>query len=268
MEIITSTKNPLIKKLLDLEKPRIRKESGLFVIEGFREIDRAEKSGYVFDELYFCPELESFLFQDFVDRLTASRKITVSAHVFSRIAYRDNHQGILATAKMKDHGLEGFHPPKNGLYLVIESVEKPGNLGALLRTADAAGANAVFVCDNQTDLYNPNVVRSSLGCLFSNRVIQIPSEDAIYFLRQNKINIIAAALQDSELYYTVDLRNSAALVMGSEASGLTEVWRENADQIIRIPMTGIADSLNVSVSAAILLFEAVRQRNNRLNKAE
>ena len=262
MGIITSTKNPLIKRLLELEKPRKRKDYGLFVIEGFREIDRAVKSGYELDEMFFCRELESFHFDEFIELTPARSKISVSKNVFSRIAYRDNHQGLLATAKMKEHRLSNYIPPKNGLYLVAEAIEKPGNLGALLRTADAAGVDAVFICDNQTDLYNPNVVRSSLGCLFSNRIFQVDSEDAIRFFKTNEIQILAAALQKSELYYSSNMARPTALVLGSEATGLTEDWRKNADMIIRIPMAGIADSLNVSVSAAILLFEAVRQREN------
>ncbi|MGC9345106.1 MAG: RNA methyltransferase, partial [Bacteroidales bacterium] len=211
--------------------------------------------------LYYCPSLENFTFHSFVESFPSIAKFAVTPHVFSRIAYRDNHQGLIATAKMKNHSLESLSPVNNPLYLVVEKVEKPGNLGALLRTADAAGVDAVFVCDNQTELYNPNVVRSSLGCLFSNRLIISDSEETIAFFKKNKVKILSAALQDSKVYTDISFRGSTAIVLGSEAQGLSETWRENAEHIVRIPMRGIADSLNVSVSAAILIFEAKRQRS-------
>lgn len=263
MDLITSTQNQHVKEFLKLEKARIRRERGLFTIEGFREINRALESGYDFEELFYCPELDSFKYDDFVSRFPSQKKFPVSSHVFSRIAYRDNHQGLVATARMKDHSLTRLSIPENPLYLVIEKVEKPGNLGALLRTADAAGVDAVFICENQTDIYNPNVVRSSLGCLFSNKVIITTSEIAISFFNEHGVRIISSALQNSEIYTRIDFTGSCAVIMGSEAEGLTEVWRKNADHIIRIPMAGMADSLNVSVSAAILIFEAIRQRNGQ-----
>jgi len=260
MDIITSTQNSRIKEILKLEKHKIRQEKEIFLIEGFREISRAYDSGYEFEDILYCPEIKSFHFNELVNKFPAKQKIQVSSNVFSRIAYRDNHDGILATAKMKDHNLHGLIPSKNSLYLVLERVEKPGNLGALLRTADAAGVDAVFVCDSQTDIYNPNVVRSSIGCLFTNQVIQSTSEEAVHFFKSNNIKIYSAALQNSKLYYDVDFRHSTAIILGSEAYGLTKIWRENSDQIIMVPMSGIADSLNVSVTAAVLVFEAVRQR--------
>lgn len=263
MDLISSTQNPRVKNLLQLEKARNRRKEKIFVIEGFREIEKALESGYKFKELFYCPDLEYFKFMEFVNEFPVDDKIAVAKNVFSRIAYRDKHDGLLATAKMKEHRLEGFTPPAKGLYLVIESVEKPGNLGALLRTADTAGLDAVFICGNQTDIYNPNVVRSSLGCLFSNKVIISSANELITFFKTNEIAIYAAALQQSNIYYHADFREANAIVMGSEAHGLSEIWRENAEMIIRIPMKGIADSLNVSASAAILIFEAVRQRSNK-----
>lgn len=263
MDLITSTQNPRIKNLLQLEKARNRKKEKVFVIEGFREIERALQSGYEFENLYYCPEIENFKYQGFVEKFPIRDKIAVSDNVFTRIAYRDKHEGLVATAKMKEHRIEDFTTPENGLYLVIESVEKPGNLGALLRTADAAGLDAVFICDNQTDIYNPNVIRSSLGCLFSNKVIVSSANELVNFFKANEIAIYASALQQSDIYYNADFGKANAIVMGSEAQGLSGAWRENAEKIIRIPMKGIADSLNVSASAAILIFEAIRQRRDR-----
>lgn len=261
METITSTQNQNIKELLKLQKAHTRREKRCFIVEGFREISRSLESGYEFKELYFCPSLENFTYSSFVESFPSEKKYAVSPHVFSRIAYRDNHQGLIATARMMDHSLSTLEPTENPLFLVVEKVEKPGNLGALLRTADAAGVDAVFVCDNQTDIYNPNVVRSSLGCLFSTRVIVSDSAEIIDYLKNNNIKIFSAALQDSEEYTNTNFKESCAIALGSEAEGLSGIWRKNAERIIRIPMRGIADSLNVSVSAAILIFEAVRQRN-------
>lgn len=260
MEAISSTQNTRIKELLKLEKPRVRRERKLFLIEGFREISRALASGYEFQELFYCPSLDTFNFSSFVDSFPSHEKIPVTPNVFSRIAYRDNREGLLATASMKSHSISTLSDVSNPIYLVVEGVEKPGNLGALLRTADAAGIDAVFICDNQTDIYNPNVVRSSLGCVFSNKLIISNSEETIAYFKSKNVRIFSAALQNSELYSQVNFRKSSAIVIGSEAEGLTEIWRKNADHIIRIPMKGIADSLNVSVSAAILIFEALRQR--------
>lgn len=262
MDLITSTQNPRIKNLLQLEKARNRKKTKTFTIEGFREIERALKSGYQFESLFYCPEIDNYKYPEFVEQFPVTTKIAVSHHVFSRIAYRTKHEGLLATAKMKEHRLEDFSPPENGLYFVIESVEKPGNLGALLRTADAAGLDAVFICDNQTDIYNPNVVRSSLGCLFSNKLILSSSELLIKFFKRHEISIFAAALQKSEAFYEADFTKSSAIVLGSEALGLSSEWRDNAKKTIHIPMRGLADSLNVSASAAILIFEALRQRRD------
>ena len=260
MDPISSTQNPKIKELLKLEKAGYRKKTGLFIIEGFREIDRAVKSGYEIDKLIYNPDLSSEKYATFIQQIRTSVKIPVNKNVFSRIAYRNNRDGLLAVSKMKEHPLSALDPENDSLYLVIEQVEKPGNLGAILRTADAAAVDAVIICDSQTDLYNPNAVRASLGTLFSNKLAICTSVEAIDFLRNNQFNIFAAALQNSTEYFHEDFTGATAIVLGSEADGLTSIWRENAYRIIRIPMKGIADSLNVSVTAAILCFEAVRQR--------
>jgi len=261
MDPITSTQNSQIKELLKLDKPRGRRVTGLFKIEGLREIQRAGKNQYIFNKIFFCPKLLNKKSEDLLHRINAGTKIEVSQNVFSRIAYRDNSDGLLAVAESKNHDLKNLDHKENNLYLVVETVEKPGNLGALLRTADAAGIDAVIVCDNNTDIYNPNVIRSSVGCLFTNRVIMADSESTITFLKKNKVKIFAAALQNSENYTDADYTKSSAIVLGAEDVGLSESWRKAAEKIVAIPMKGDIDSLNVSVSAAVLIYEAIRQRN-------
>ena len=184
----------------------------------------------------------------------------VSRNVYEKIAYRGGTEGIIAEMKYKERKLEDIKLSENPLVIVLESVEKPGNLGAVLRSADAAGADAVIICDPLTDLYNPNLIRASIGAIFSRQVAAATSEETISWLKANTIQILTAQLQDSSLYYDTPMTGPTAIVMGTESTGLTDIWRKAADKHIRIPMLGALDSLNVSVSAAILLFEAVRQR--------
>ena len=181
--------------------------------------------------------------------------------LYDKVAYRGGTEGVIAELRCKDMGLEALTLPENPLVVVLESVEKPGNLGAVLRSADASGADAVIVCDPLTDMYNPNLIRSSIGAIFTVPVATASSEDTIAWLKAKGIKIYTAQLQDSEWYYDTDMRGGTAIVMGTEATGLTDCWRKAADAHIKIPMLGRLDSLNVSVSAAILMFEAVRQRN-------
>jgi RNA methyltransferase, TrmH family len=260
---ISSVQNPGIKNLLQLaEKSRVRRQQNLFIIEGAREIARAKESNFRFESCYFCPEILTRQSKEVLNSLDKEvRLYEVSQPVYSKIAYRENVDGMVVTAFMKNLKLEDLQLKENPLILILETVEKPGNLGAILRTADAAGLDAVFICDPQTDIYNPNVIRSSLGCLFSNQVVSCESLDAIEFLKKKGIRIYAAALQNSVNYHYEDFTAGSVFVMGSEADGLTEIWRKEAYRIIQIPMAGIADSLNVSVSAAVLVFEAVRQRS-------
>ena len=185
----------------------------------------------------------------------------VSRNVYEKIAYRGGTEGIIAEIRYKDRKLEDIKLGANPLVVVLESVEKPGNLGAVLRSADAAGADAVIICEPLTDLYNPNLIRASIGAIFSRQVVTASSEETIAWLKANGLNILTAQLQDSSLYYDTPMTGPTAIVMGTESTGLTDIWRKAADRHIRIPMLGALDSLNVSVSAAILLFEAVRQRN-------
>ena len=243
--IITSVQNARIKHVVALQqKSSLRREEGLFVVEGQREIEHCIACGYEVVELF-------------------KRDENVTPQVYEKMAYRGSTEGIIAVAKCKDHSLSILSPltsHHSPLIIVLERVEKPGNLGAILRTAEAAGVDAVIVCDPLTDLYNPNLIRASIGGVFNVPTAVCTSEECIAFLKANGIKILTAQLQDSYEYYDYDMTQATALVMGTESTGLTQQWREAADAHIRIPMLGRLDSLNVSVSAAILMYEAVRQR--------
>ena len=260
IETITSARNPKIKALLTLqEKSKARREEGLFIVEGRRELDHCIAAGFRVRALFVCPAIAGDTFPE----LPGTDIFAVSEDVYCKIAYREGTEGLVAEVFAKERRLEDIVLSEQPLVMVLESVEKPGNLGAVLRSADAAGADAVIICDPATDLYNPNLIRASIGSVFTRQVAVASSEETIAWLRAHYIAILTAQLQDSEWYYDTDMRRGTALVMGTEATGLTAVWREAADRHIRIPMLGRLDSLNVSVSAAILLFEAVRQRNSR-----
>lgn len=266
IEQITSAQNPKIRQLMTLqEKSRARRELELFVVEGRRELEHCLNAGFTADSLFICPEIISTAGYEAVKGLIEPEKtriFEVPAALYNKIAYRGSTEGIIAEIRYKDRGLDSLLLDANPLIIVLESVEKPGNLGAVLRSADAAGADAVIVCDPLTDLYNPNLIRASIGGIFSVQVAAASSRDAIRFLKERNIKIYTAQLQDSEWYYDTDMKHGTAIVMGTEATGLTDIWRKAADAHIKIPMLGRLDSLNVSVSAAILLFEAVRQRQS------
>lgn len=254
VETITSTSNPKIKKLIALQqKSSERRESGLFVVEGQRELAHCLEAGYEADTIFVLSGTKV--------EFKAPRIIEVSKEVYEKIAYREGTEGVVAEIKARHTKLEDLRLRDNPLIAVLESVEKPGNLGAVLRSADAAGADAVIICDPRTDLYNPNLIRASIGAIFTVPCVACSSEEAISFFKEKGIQILTAQLQDSSLYYDCDMKRGTAIVMGTEATGLTDSWRQAADAHIRIPMLGQLDSLNVSVSAAILLFESVRQRN-------
>ena len=277
METITSGQNPKIKALLELqEKSKVRREKGLFVVEGRREIGHCLDAGFVPDTVFICPEIYSDSTATLpchpersegspspADLLLpeGTKVFEVSRNVYEKIAYRGGTEGIIAEIKYKERSLEDIKLGENPLVIILESVEKPGNLGAVLRSADAAGADAVVICDPLTDLYNPNLIRASIGAVFSRQVVAASSEETIAWLKAKGLNILTAQLQDSSLYYDTPMTGPTAIVMGTESTGLTDIWRKAADRHIRIPMLGALDSLNVSVSAAILLFEAVRQRS-------
>ena len=336
-ELITSTQNPKVKRLLALQKDSsLRRECGLFVVEGQRELEHCIDAGFQIDTLFVCPELlrsgsGDLASRDFASLIlptalrlwappvhvatgchgpgtqvpgayastevlpevqknvppaakkalnaaggteectsgdsfsnkgtkSAVKVFELSAAVYEKVAYRGGTEGVIAEVRAKALSLEVLNLPENPLIVVLESVEKPGNLGAVLRSADAAGADAVLICDPLTDLYNPNLIRASIGAIFTVPCVACSSQEAIAFFKSRGIRILTAQLQDSSLYYDTDMRCGTAIVMGTESTGLSQAWRKAADAHIRIPMLGRLDSLNVSVSAAILLFEAVRQR--------
>ena len=289
-ETVTSAQNPKIRNLLSLqEKSRARREQGLFVVEGRRELQHCIEAGFTVRTLFVCPELaggDSFASLGMTDGTATGMTdgtavgMTASCHseeaegrrenllvveipetLYRKVAYRESTEGVIAEVECRNRTLGQLELPEHPLIVVLEAVEKPGNLGAVLRSADAARADAVIVCDPLTDLWNPNLIRASLGGIFTVPTVAASSEETIAWLRARGIRILTAQLQDSSWYYDVDMTVGTALVMGTESTGLTETWRRAADAHIRIPMLGRLDSLNVSVSAAILLFEAVRQRN-------
>ncbi len=257
--VISSAQNPRIKRLLALQqKPAMRRKEGLTVVEGQRELQHCLDAGFEVETLFRCQSMNS---DTIVADIDASM-VEVTRDVYARIAYRGSTEGIIAIVRPRLLTLDELNLGDKPLLIVLESVEKPGNLGAVLRSADAAAATAVIVCDPLTDLYNPNVIRSSIGAIFTVPCVACDTTSCINFLKRNRIAILTAQLQDSSPYYDTDMTRATALVMGTEATGLTDAWRQAADAHICIPMNGALDSLNVSVSAAILLFEAVRQRNS------
>ena len=268
IEQITSAQNPKIKLLLELqEKSKTRRKEGLFVVEGRRELLHCIEAGYDIHTLFICREILSDTDLDEILEVIKSKSsqaciFDIPSHLYDKVAYRGGTEGVIAELKCKEHGLESLSLKENPLVVVLESVEKPGNLGAVLRSSDAAGVDAVIVCDPLTDLYNPNLIRSSIGAIFTVPVAAASSDDTIKWLKDKGIKIYTAQLQDSEWYYDTNMKGGTAVVMGTEATGLTDAWRKAADAHIKIPMLGRLDSLNVSVSAAILMYEAVRQRNS------
>lgn len=259
---ITSPQNDLVKYLIKLqEKPAFRKKEQLFLIEGVREISLAVEGGYEFDKLLFCPGIFSGA-EDFIKKVPPETEIVeIAPSVYQKLAYRSDTEGMLAVVRMKTNALENLQfKSKNPLVLVVESPEKPGNLGALLRTADAARLDAVIVANPTSDFYNPNVIRSSVGTVFTNRIAAASTAEVIAFLQKNSFQIFAAALSASEPYHLQDYTRPTAIVVGTEATGLTQPWLEASFKNIIIPMEGAIDSLNLSVSASVLVFEAKRQR--------
>jgi TrmH family RNA methyltransferase len=261
--LITSPQNPKIKALKKLDKASERREQGVFIIEGLRELCLADQAGYEITQLFICEELlisdETYNLENC--KLENTEQYTITKEVYESIAYRGTTEGVIATAKPKLHSLDSLKLSANPLILVIEGVEKPGNLGAMLRTCDAVGIGAVIVCDTRTDIYNPNVVRSGIGTVFTNQIAIASTAQVISFLKDKGVKTYAADLTASQGYYQKDLSKSTAIIVGDEATGLSPEWMQAADERIKIPMLGRIDSLNVSVSAAVLLYEALRQRS-------
>lgn len=262
---ITSPQNSFVKELVQLkEKSRLRKKTNTFIIEGLREITLAAKGGY---EITTILADSSIIYEDDFETLnkvlpSEVEIIEISNDVYKKIALRDSTEGILAISKGKDLALNTIQfKNKNPLILIAEAPEKPGNIGALLRTADAAGIDAVFIANPKTDIYNPNIIRSSVGCVFTTNIATGTTSEIIEFLKENNIEMYGAALTASVEYQTIDYNQPTAIIVGTEATGLSDEWLENTTKNIIIPMRGAIDSMNVSVSAAIIVFEAIRQRN-------
>lgn len=263
-EVIASLQNPRIKHLRKLlDKSSERREQELFVIEGAREVSLAQAAGISFRAVFFCEDLaDPGLVSSFDSHLLTG----ISRSVFEKLAYREHSGGLLALAEPASLRLKDLELPERPFLIVLEAVEKPGNLGAVLRTADAARADAVIICDPRTDIYNPNVIRSSVGCVFTTRVLSAASAEVLDFFREKGIKSYAAALTASRYYYEADFRGACAVIMGTESTGLSDQWlSESGGRIeqIKIPMRGQIDSLNVSTSCAIITFEAMRQRGFR-----
>ena len=261
---ISSLQNPAVKKLVQLrEKSRTRKKTGTFTIEGLREIKLAIDAGYSILEFWICDEVgpENKLKQAIFDQ---NKPIfTIPREVYDKIAHRGSTEGIVALAEAKNHTLEQLDLPENPLLLIAEAPEKPGNIGALLRTADAAGVDAFILANPKTDLYNPNTVRASVGAVFTVPIALASAAATIDYLKKHNIALYSAILQESKPYQDMNYNIPTAIAVGTEADGLTEIWRENSQQNISIPMQGSLDSMNVSVAAGILIFEARKQRGFR-----
>ncbi len=263
MQIISSIHNPLIKEMLRLQqKPAERKKAGRFLVEGRREAFLALNSGLKPDFLFWCPDIFAPDPEYPIGPESVSREklVQVNKAVYNKMAYRENQEGILITGPYVQGKLRDWERKEAPLYLIVDAVEKPGNLGAILRTADAAGVDGIILTNPGTDPMNPNVIRSSLGCVFTLPIATATEKEAIEWLKQRNIDILAAALRNSKNCFEADYRRGTALVFGAEDKGLSETWLNAAGQIIQIPMHGIIDSLNVSASAAILIYEAIRQR--------
>ncbi len=261
--LISSLQNPRVKAVVGLRQRSDRDERGEMIVEGYRELKRALDNRHFPKAIFYCPDLymgsnEPALVER--AREAGAEVFECSAPVFEKMSYRDRPEGLLAVAPQVRRTLDDLHVPANPLIVVAEAIEKPGNLGTILRTADAAGVHAVIVCDRCTDINNPNVVRSSIGTLFSVPVAEASTAATLAWLRERQIHILAATPHTEFEYYDVDLRPGTAIVVGTEQVGLSEAWMTQADLKVRIPMLGQADSLNVAAATTILLYEAVRQR--------
>ncbi len=260
---ISSIQNPVIKNIVLLEeKPRERRSQNLAVIEGIREVKLAISSGFTVPTILYSPDLlEQSEFDSLIKGVSNSPELVeITPVIFNKLAYRKDTGGIIATVVPKRLQLNDLHFGSQPLFLVLETVEKPGNLGAILRTADAANLDGVIICDPQTDIYNPNAIRSSLGCIFTMSVVTTTTVQAIHWFRGHGIRTFGTALTANRFYHETDYRTPAAIIMGSEAFGLTQNWLDEADELVMIPMQGKVDSMNVSASAAVVVFEALRQR--------
>jgi TrmH family RNA methyltransferase len=261
---LTSPANPKIKHVVKLRTCSVREETGEMIVEGYRECRRALDNGYRPHAVFHCPEL--YLKNENEPQLVADAEkagadvYLCSKAAFVKMAYKERPDGLLMTGPHVARRLDGLELPPNALVVVTESIEKPGNLGTILRSADAAKVAAVIVCDRTTDIHNPNVVRASTGTMFSVPIVEATSDEALAWLKERGFKVLAATPHAERLHFEVDLTGNVAIALGAEQYGLTAKWMDGADLRVRIPMLGLADSLNVSAAATILLYEAVRQR--------
>jgi TrmH family RNA methyltransferase len=264
---ITSSSNERLKKILSLKNRRDRDETGLFLIEGYREIDRALQGNVEIVELVFCKDLFLGTNEPRLLHTVEQRKgmlIQTLPHLFEKISYRDRPDGLLAVARKMNHQLNNIEKllalKENPLVVIAEAIEKPGNLGTIIRSSDAAGVDCVIVTNGCTDIYNPNVVRASVGTLFTLPIIETSNEETLAFCKKLRLQLLAATPEGSEIYTETSMRDPLGIVVGTEQLGLSSFWKDACNHKVRIPMSGIADSLNVATATTLFLFEAVRQR--------
>ena len=261
--LITSAKNPKVKYAFSLRERRERDREGVTLLEGYRELSRAHMLGVKIRECFCCPGLylgenEGALLADL--EASGATVYETTTEILTKLAYRERPEGLIAIAEMKKKGLEAIPVKENGLYLVAETIEKPGNLGSILRSADAVNATGVIICNRQTDIFNPNVIRASTGAIFSVPLAETSSEEAVEWLRKNHIRSLAATPHTDKIYTETDMTCATAIVVGAEQYGLSDFWMNTADEKVVIPMLGKMDSLNVATAATLLLYEAARQR--------
>ena len=260
---ITSTGNPRIKEIVKLKEHSARKKSGLILVEGHREITRALESNVHLKEFFMCKDMiKTFEQRELIKKISLLGTPTIETFkdVYQKISYGERQEGLLAVCKANIFSLNDLPQKENLLFVVVEDVEKPGNLGAILRTADAAGVDGVIVCDLKTDVYNPNVIRSSLGTVFTNKIVVTSKDTAFQFLKSHQVTSVASTPSAPLSYTHANFNRSIAVIMGSEQNGLSDFWLKKASVQVKIPMKGKADSLNVSASTAVLLYEILRQR--------
>lgn len=267
---ITSSQNPQVKAVINLRERRHRDATQTFLIEGYRELLRGVEAGWKIDTLLTCSELFLGVNEpDLIRKIEAAgaQRVECSAQLFEKISYRDRPDGLLAIAPQRHRSLNSllpaFYKTTPPFFLIAEAIEKPGNLGTILRSADAAGCDGLLLCDQRTDLYNPNVVRASVGTLFSVPVVEVSSEDGLSWLREQGVTIVAATPHATLEFTEAPLSGKVAIAMGTEQLGLSQLWMQQADVQVRIPMHGYADSLNVAAATTLLLYETLRQRKTR-----
>ncbi|HEV3269911.1 MAG TPA: RNA methyltransferase [Candidatus Rhabdochlamydia sp.] len=266
IEEITSMQNPKVKLAMQLANRRTRNQTNLFLIEGYRELSRAVQARIKIISLFICPAL--FLGTNekaLIKQIKQDQALIYhcSESVFKKISYRDRPDGLVAIAEQMHYPLHSISFSPTAFVVIAEAIEKPGNLGTILRSADAAGVDGVIVCDRCTDIYNPNVVRASVGTLFTTSVVEATSQEILHLMREHKIKIIAATPSASQDFTQVDLTGPIAIAVGTEQLGLSDFWMREADVCVRIPMHGIADSLNVATATTLLLYEVIRQRKGK-----